>query len=843
MDPQAKDYRRFTGENNAPRGTLVSKPFYQVFVDPDGDALSYSATVTSGNAELVELLQVTTEEGRPPRTFPPYGTYFRVWLRPDGESDWKALRPVLADKPVVTVTLTATDPGGLTASLSGDFVIGWESYPEVVTALVGAEGESIELTFDWEVEDSPSPAPGQFTVHVEQEDGTSGTVDVTGVAVDGTAVTLDLASSLSEGQTVTLDYAYDYVVDIPLQRKGGGDAAPGFTGQAVEFEVIPNIPQDFTVTATQGALVLQAEWDAVETATSYQLHWRQVGGQFESADSVTVTETEATITVSDYGEWEIRLQACNEAGCIPEADSPADEVPTVRVILERTAANSLGAQSPAEGQSRARSLTSTQGAADGDSSYTLGWRQSGADTPSTTPSQPPGANPSGGNSRRANSDIDTTSPRLERGTIDGDTMTFWFSEPLDESATGSRFRVTLHFGNGWVNFTAHPSKVEVSGNKVVVYGLSRDGWPGVERAYAGRPVQAYYYKDNRRVPAAERLRDLTGNEVSTPHRSPSGYFPTTRTIWLTNLTEPLALLSAEATGRWLTLTFDGGLNPSSVPAASAFTVKVNGSNVNLASVEPVIVSGSTVRMVLASRVNRGDIITVSFDRPLRNELRGPGGDVVSFSDQPVRNRVGLVPEVTDVALASAPAEGAIYGPGETISVRLTFTEDVTVYEIDGALQLKIDLGPTHGQRLAAYAGGSDTNELTFEYTVAEPDISNTGVAVVRNGLILGHNLIHSTQWLSGCRCVVPGPGLRRRITRLTGGDRDPACRGSRRWTSPLIRVMTTPTSSATPSRSPLRSARRWLWTRPVGRRASRSNWTRMGTISGRHTARATARPP
>lgn len=37
-----------------------------------------------------------------------------------------ALEPALAERPVITFTVTVTDPSGLSASFSGDFLIIWE---------------------------------------------------------------------------------------------------------------------------------------------------------------------------------------------------------------------------------------------------------------------------------------------------------------------------------------------------------------------------------------------------------------------------------------------------------------------------------------------------------------------------------------------------------------------------------------------------------------------------------------------------------------------------------------------------------------------------------------------
>ena len=1360
VNKQAKYYSWFTGNNNAPRGTLVSKPFHGVFSDPDGDNLTYAVAITGGDSRLVDLMRFHNDGGsdaQAEQSGYPVDNVLRVFFRPDGEDDWKALRPPLPDRPVVTVTLTATDPEGLSASVSGDFVIGWESYPEVVRAV--ADGQAIELTFDWAVEANPSPTPAQFTINVVNEDGSEGTIAVTNAVANGKAVRLELASALAEGQILTLDYAYDYHDDthMPLQRAGGGDHAPGFTGQAVVFLRPPGEPQNFAVSATAGQLSLLATWDAVDGATSYKLRWRPVGGEFEEADTATATEASSTITVSDYGQWEARLQGCNDAGCGPEASRMVDVAPAVRpgrpsslsaganakvegsstgfsvtlkwgaptdghppsgyqilrreadensspsvlvddtgnthttyrdaavavgksyiyrvkarnaaglgeasppsnvkiedyhvstgcgfddcirpiynprfldadevgnrmgtdeyvigvsingdsraysvahlygkevvsdtvggtpiavtwcpnclttIVYDRTVAGevydfgasgklmrrgepaiwgclvlydhqtrslwsqvlgarvggehagtelrpvphtlttwgewvklhpdtkvlekpqtsnnisivvkepddstwnskwesqyaavsvakigdkrigylfsrladssvqngefngvnvllfydsgsktalifdrtvdgktlsfrydsgsgantilvdtetgsrwkaftglategelegkqlerihshsmywmiwknyypnspvypkpvipaqptnlaviaeagsldisatwdvldgatsyrlrwrqsggelevanamtatdasatitvlepgqwevrlqgcndagcgpevirtvdvALAALNPPEnfavsveqgnldlsatwdavegassyklrwrksggefeagnaitvsgteatitvssygewevrlqactasgcvpeatrsadeapavrlslapardaagkgsGQVRAlaRTFTATRDLAEDGASYTLGWRWTGTDAPAPTPAQSDSARQTRAASGPSaqGGPTDTTPPRLVRGEINGDTMTFYFSEPLDEDATGSRFRVTLDWGTGWANFTAHPSKVEVTGNKVVLVGLSYRGWPRWERAGVGNRVRVYYYINDRVVPAGERLRDLAGNEVWTPQQSPSGRFSKTRTIELDNLTAPTLLERATVSTRWLTLTFDETLDRYSVPAADAFTVTVNGSEVSLADVEPVAVSRATVTLVLASSVTSTDVVRVSYAKPSSSRLRGVDGDAMNFSVESVTNLVGVVPEVADVMISSTPADGVIYAPGETVSVRLTFTEAVTV---TGAPRLKIKMGPSHGEKWADYAGGSGTTMLTFNYTVVEPDRSNAGVAVLRDTLGLNGGAVRSAATQKDAHLWYPG---------------------------------------------------------------------------------------
>ena len=372
VNTQSKYYASFLSRDKAPRGTLVWKRFRGMFSDPDGDDLSYSAAVTQGRTELVELLLIHPDGQSDSKTAQspyPIPNITRVWFRADADG-WKSLTSSLANPQVVTVTLTATDPGGLSASVSGEFSIEWWLYPEVVSAR--ADGAAIELTFDWAVEANPAPKPRQFTVNVVNDDGTAGTIAVNSVSVNGKVVTLDLASALDGSQTVTVDYnGYNYLTGTPLQRAGGGDNAPSFSGQAVEIPRPPGEPQNLALSATPGSLDISATWDALDGADTYKLRWRLVDGEFEAGNAATATaaDTSNTITAPDYGEWEVRLQGCNEVGCGTEAEQ------TVTLLA-------------APGEPQSLTLEAVPGKLDilakwqavsGATSYKLRWRLSGGE--------------------------------------------------------------------------------------------------------------------------------------------------------------------------------------------------------------------------------------------------------------------------------------------------------------------------------------------------------------------------------------------------------------------------------------------------------------------------------
>ena len=124
----------------------------------------------------------------------------------------------------------------------------------------------------------------------------------------------------------------------------------------------------------------------------------------------------------------------------------------------------------------------------------------------------------------------------------------------------------------------------------------------------------------------------------------------------------------------------------------------------------------------------------SYGGEYRVRLTGP-------PDPPPPNRAAL----TAVELAAAPA-GDAFGAGERIAVLLRFSEPVTVV---GTPALAFELGTA--ARTAAYAYGSGTAELVFEYAVlaADSDADGIDVSPLPDSLPLG----------DGTRIVTRASGL------------------------------------------------------------------------------------
>ena len=133
-------------------------------------------------------------------------------------------------------------------------------------------------------------------------------------------------------------------------------------------------------------------------------------------------------------------------------------------------------------------------------------------------------------------------------------------------------------------------------------------------------------------------------------------------------------------GATLTLTYDKTLDTGSVPAGSAFTVKVGGSGVNLAGTTPVGISGTTVTLTLAAAVTHGEAVTVSYARPGSNPLQDEEGNVAAdLTDRTVSNDTPppAVPVSLEVVGYSSIGEGrGILDVAQTVvlTVYATYTD-------------------------------------------------------------------------------------------------------------------------------------------------------------------------
>ena len=104
------------------------------------------------------------------------------------------------------------------------------------------------------------------------------------------------------------------VTTLPVQAQpvtsAGGDQAGGDGGTEA-----PPKPTGLRADSEPGSLEVPLEWDDVDSASSYRVRWRVAGPGNELSEGVEVQSSGAEITVADYGEWVVRVEACNDAGC------------------------------------------------------------------------------------------------------------------------------------------------------------------------------------------------------------------------------------------------------------------------------------------------------------------------------------------------------------------------------------------------------------------------------------------------------------------------------------------------------------------------------------------------
>ena len=74
-------------------------------------------------------------------------------------------------------------------------------------------------------------------------------------------------------------------------------------------------PTGLNVDAQQGSLSVSVDWDDVAGADSYKVRWREGVRGTKLNEGISVTASRATITVADYGEWIVKVFACNGATC------------------------------------------------------------------------------------------------------------------------------------------------------------------------------------------------------------------------------------------------------------------------------------------------------------------------------------------------------------------------------------------------------------------------------------------------------------------------------------------------------------------------------------------------
>lgn len=135
---------------------------------------------------------------------------------------------------------------------------------------------------------------------------------------------------------------------------------------------------------------------------------------------------------------------------------------------------------------------------------------------------------------------------------------------------------------------------------------------------------------------------------------------------------------------------------SVIPATSAFTISVNGTERTVSSVS---VSGNRVLLTLSSRVNYGDVITLSYNKPSASPLQtSEGAQAASLTSQSVKNNCAApipapVPTPTPTPTpapvpSNKPPVISIASPVKSSSYTtpVNVVIEVTAYDPDGSVE-------------------------------------------------------------------------------------------------------------------------------------------------------------
>ncbi|WP_434082435.1 SwmB domain-containing protein [Comamonas antarctica] len=565
------------------------------------------------------------------------------------------------------------------------------SAPNFVSAVTGADGATLVLSYDEALDAANPPAAGAFVVNVA-----GAPVAVTGVAVSGSTVVLTLAIPVVNGQAVNVAYNDPTTGNDgnAIQDAAGNDAA-SLPATGVSNTVPDGTPPAFVSAATSadgGTLVLTYD-EALDAANP-----PAAGSFVVNVDGAPVAVTAVTIVGSTV-VLTLAAPIANGAGVtVAYADpSTGDDAAAIQDAAGNDAANLpatvvsnqvpdtaaptfVAAQTGAQGATLVLTYSEPLDAAhppavdsfvvnvDGTAVAVVGAAVVGNAVVLTlaTPVAHGSAvsvvynDPTPGNDASAIQDAagndaaslsstgvtnlvpDTTPPAFVSAmtSADGSTVQLSYGEVLDAG--------NLPPAGAFV--------VTVNGTAVAVTGVAAAGSSVVltlaTPVPTGVPVTVAY-TDPGPGNDLDAIQDAAGNDAAS-------LAPTAVNNAVPDTTPPAFVAAAtSADGATLVLSYDEALDAANPPAPGAFTVTVNGAPVLVGS---VAVAGSTVVLTLASAVTAGAAVSVAYADPSTGNdaaalQDAAGNDVVDLPATAVNN---LVPDGTSPTFVSAAtsADGA-----------------------------------------------------------------------------------------------------------------------------------------------------------------------------------------
>ena len=585
--------------------------------------------------------------------------------------------------------------------------------------------KALTMTFTENLDTDSTPAPVAFRVTVNNA---RRNVETGGVAISGKTVTLTLASEVSPTDTVKVRYTRPR--SNPLQG-AGGVAVDTFTDQAVTNNTLVTI------------------WSATLTTKDLEAN---IGCEHNTSNPCTTALTSSSFM---YGGVTYQVSMVNFRPLLDgpdlfaiQLDQPWPETPRTTGLLI-IGSNRL----------------SLSGASTYDSGKSLVWSN-------------PGFVWTGNQQVSLRLAIPPVVPLFQSAAVDGKMLTMTFTENLDTDSTPApvAFRVTV---NG-ARRNVETGGVAISG-KTVTLTLASEVSPT-------DTVKVRYTR-----PRSNPLQGAGGIVVDTfPDQAVTNNTGTSGNAGGDSGGEPASVTGVTVISRAGTdktyglgdtihvrVTFDEPVDVTGTPRlkidmdpaewGEKWAAYESGSGTSSLTFAHTVVEPNISRQgiaVLANtlELNGGTIRSGGNDADLSHNGQphdanhkvdwqtepesGGGGGPTGTSDPPggasgdSGGEQSAPASVSGVTITSDPGNDDTYARDDVISITVTFSEAVTV---TGSPRLKIDMDPAEwGEKWAAYQGGSGTATLTFTHTVAEPNISTQGIAVLADTLELNGGTIQAS---------------------------------------------------------------------------------------------------
>ena len=486
--------------------------------------------------------------------------------------------------------------------------------PEFASAEVAANGTTLTVTFDEDLDASSAPAGSAFTVTLTRPSGEAGTISSTATTtISGKTVTVTLSEIVSSDTTLTLGYTKP--ATNPLQDAAGNDTED-FSGKEVTnsstTDRLPPVRQSISVNARTLTLTFDedVDEDSAPAGSAFTVRATMGAGNRSLSGTGTAAVSGKTVTVTlasavardETVESSYQPLPCSLLGdCAPSQDPLQDAAGNDVTLFSSVSTTN---NSPAAAVSTGVTISSTPPYdADGDDTPETYWLGATIRVQVTFDRAVTVATTDG-------------TPRLK----------------IDLGGTGAT-------GERWADYeSGSGTKVPTFAYRVAANDLSTGGVAVLENSLELNGGVITDTADGVEAPLRHVGQGANaGHKVDHRAGAPS-----------------LASESpASVDGLTLTLTFNNALDEDSEPAATDFAVTVAGA---ARDVSGVAVSGATVVLTLASAVEKGETVTVSYTADAAKPVRradGVGDPAESFTDQAVDNATGQQPVLEDAVVVGA----------------------------------------------------------------------------------------------------------------------------------------------------------------------------------------------